>query len=304
MATKKKYTPKYTNEDRIQMMADAVISALEKGTVPWRSGFEAMGMPRNVVTGHTYTGGNAMLLASTCAREGLSPWFTTYKGAEQLGGHVVAGRKSFATLFNFRKVKSKQMDEDGKHKVFPVMRTFTVFHVDDLELPKWEPPVKLRQHQDHEVAEQVIADYYNRAGLKADDDRQTDQPGYAPLSDRIMMPAKGQYRSIEEYYATKFHELIHSTGHKSRLNRIGITERVDRKSKVYAQEELIAEMGAGFLRMMVGLNSPEVDDNYFAYLQSWWKPLSNDPKAIHDAAKKAYEAAAYVFGKDFLTNNQ
>ena len=42
---------------------------------------------------------------------------------------------------------------------------------------------------------------------------------YQPSTDIIHMPAVDAFEGAEEYHSTLFHELSHSTGHESRLNR-------------------------------------------------------------------------------------
>jgi hypothetical protein len=47
---------------------------------------------------------------------------------------------------------------------------------------------------------------------------QSDKAWYSPTNDVVGMPARGLFHSSEEYYATEFHELAHSTGHAKRLH--------------------------------------------------------------------------------------
>lgn len=41
---------------------------------------------------------------------------------------------------------------------------------------------------------------------------------YRPQTDTITLPARTQFDSQANYYSTMLHELVHSTGHKSRLS--------------------------------------------------------------------------------------
>jgi len=58
------------------------------------------------------------------------------------------------------------------------------------------------------------------------------------------MPARSRFVDAPHYYSTLFHELVHGTGHESRLHRSFGEGFGD---ELYSKEELIAEMGAAFL---------------------------------------------------------
>jgi antirestriction protein ArdC len=104
----------------------------------------------------------------------------------------------------------------------------------------------------------------------------------------------GQFESPEAYYSTLFHELTHSTGHVTRLNREGIAGEIERGSEAYAREELIAEMGASFLCAHTGIDREAVTENSAAYLAGWMKRLQDDNKLVLKAAAGAQKAADYL----------
>ena len=111
----------------------------------------------------------------------------------------------------------------------------------------------------------------------------------------ICMPDLAQFETAEEYYATFFHELTHSTGHASRFSRKGITDlSLVPDKKKYSKEELIAEMGASFLSAHTGINHYDVTKNSAAYLDGWLKALKADKKIIFKAAAKAQQAVDYI----------
>ncbi len=103
---------------------------------------------------------------------------------------------------------------------------------------------------------------------------------------------KLEYRSL--YWATSLHEHMHWTGHKDRLNREGITMSGFFGSNTYAFEELVAEMGAAFLCMRLGVKHDSLLDNHAAYLQNWVKGLKEDPKALMKAASLASKGMNYI----------
>ena len=110
------------------------------------------------------------------------------------------------------------------------------------------------------------------------------------------MPAPNSFKSDEFYYSVLFHELTHSTGHKSRLDREGITDLAAFGSHTYSREELIAEMGAAFLCGHCGIENQTID-NSAAYIASWRQKLGSDPKLIVQAAAQAQKAADFMLDR-------
>lgn len=114
------------------------------------------------------------------------------------------------------------------------------------------------------------------------------------------MPSPDQFRSAEHYYSVLFHELTHSTGHESRLNRKGVSRSEGKLatfgSDPYAKEELVAEMGAAFLCAQAGIVERTVD-NSAAYIASWLERLKNEPKLVVRAAGAAQKAADFILSK-------
>ena len=106
------------------------------------------------------------------------------------------------------------------------------------------------------------------------------------------MPALNSFDSSEEYYSVLFHEIAHSTGHETRLNRKGITELSRFGSHSYCFEELVAEMTSAFLCSSVGIEN--TIDNSAAYIQGWIKALKENKKMILIAASQAQKAADYI----------
>ena len=120
---------------------------------------------------------------------------------------------------------------------------------------------------------------------------------YSPAEDSIGMPNRESFESDAGFFATAYHEAIHSTGHSSRLNRPTLTETAGFGSNPYCKEELIAEMGAAFLRGHAGIEGTM--ENSAAYLQNWLKQLQNDKKLIVQAAAQAQKAADFILGTKF-----
>jgi antirestriction protein ArdC len=111
---------------------------------------------------------------------------------------------------------------------------------------------------------------------------------YNKMQDFIAIPPITDFESSEAYYQVYFHELIHWTGHSSRLNRVFDVKG----SENYSKEELIGEIGASFLCAKLGIEADY--DNSASYIQSWLRNLQGDKKYIIDAASKAQKAVDFI----------
>ena len=101
----------------------------------------------------------------------------------------------------------------------------------------------------------------------------------------------------QHYYSTLFHEMVHSTGTKSRCNRDGIVDMNYFGSHEYSKEELVAEIGSAILCAKVGLTSERVMENTSAYCKSWAKKLKSEPKWIVWAGGQAEKAVNYILNE-------
>ena len=127
------------------------------------------------------------------------------------------------------------------------------------------------------------------------------QAFYRPAADAVHMPDKTRFVSIEAYYSTLFHELSHSTGHSTRLDRKLDTDPKPFGSSDYGKEELVAEMSAAFLCSHAGIQ-PVVIGNQAAYLAGWLKQLKSDKKLVISAAGQAQRSADWIRGERSQTD--
>jgi antirestriction protein ArdC len=118
---------------------------------------------------------------------------------------------------------------------------------------------------------------------------------YSPANDLIGMPDHERFDAEDNYHATLFHELVHSTGHEKRLKRAGIVERNVHGSDPYGKEELIAELGSAFLCGHAGIVDRTIDSSA-AYLEGWLQQLKEDKTLIVHAAAQAQKAADFILG--------
>ena len=141
------------------------------------------------------------------------------------------------------------------------------------------------------TAEAIIADYVKREGVHMEH-VEGDRAFYQPSTDSITLPLMAQFTETAEYYGTAFHEMVHSTGHTKRLNRLDNTAFFGSES--YSKEELVAEIGAAALVNRAGLETAKSFRNSAAYVQNWLQALKNDKRFIVSAAGKADKAVEYI----------
>jgi antirestriction protein ArdC len=290
-----------TTRDGYAEITAKVVEALERGVVPWQRPWRHVtgaGIgSANLRSKRPYRGINVLLLAIAEAAAGYErPWWVTFKQAKELGGSVRRGEKGTAIYF-YKPIVVE--DEAGKTKTIPLLRSFTVFNVDQCDgleskvpAPAESEPTRVERI---ETAERIVAAYLANGGPRYAE-TPSDRAFYNVGSDSVTVPAVDQFANGETFYSTVFHELAHSTGHKSRLDREELGAG-SFGSKPYAREELVAELGASFLRGEAGINGETELDQSAAYIRSWLSALANDPKLVVWAAGRAQKAADMILGR-------
>ena len=274
--------------DVYQIVTDRIISALEGGIIPWRKPWNAVyGLPRNYATGRAYSGINLFLLHFS----GALPFFMTFKQALAAGGNVRKGAKGHQVVYY--NISQRENKQTGKEEKMPFLKYYTVFSVEDIEGIEFTlPEVTKHDFTPSEVAEGIVADWDGKPAISHLHQRAY----YSPSLDFVNMPKPETFTTSEGYYQTLFHELTHSTGHKSRLDRADLTAGEGKQSTSYAREELTAEMGASFLSAAAGIATEQTEENAVAYIQSWLERLKNDKQLVVKAASKAQAAARMILG--------
>jgi antirestriction protein ArdC len=282
-----------TSNAVFDVINDRILAKLDEGVVPWRKPWNGPASAPRSVDGRTYSGINAFFLACLGYAD---PRFLTFKKALELGGRVRRGEKGYPVVF-WKQLSVTQTDEETgeeRTKRIPMLRYFTVFNVaqcDGINVPAL-PPVAVGANP-IEAAEAIVANMPNPPAIGWDGGNRA---YYSPAMDAVSLPERTQFTSDHGYYETAFHELGHSTGHPSRLNREGI-ERFDHfGSERYAREELVAEFTAAFLMGEAGIEAQAID-NLAAYIASWKQRITEDPRCLVVAAGKAQKAADYILGR-------
>ena len=272
-----------------QMVTDRIIAELEKDIIPWKKPWiNVKSGAYNRITKKPYSLLNQLIL-------GKAGEWASFKQWQDLGGHVRKGEKaSFVTFWKITAVDEEQEDGTMITKQIPLLRYYNVFHISQVEgvdpLPEEELNTEI---EPIEEAEKIKNAYKEREHIPIKE-VVTNDAGYYPLLDQINVPCRKQYQIANEFYSTLFHEMIHSTGHRTRLNRLTSKECLRFASDTYSKEELTAEFGSAMLMNILGIETNKTFRNSTAYIQSWLKVLKNEPRWIVSASSRAEKAVEYI----------
>ncbi len=305
---------------------------MAKGEIPWRKTWTGgmTGFPQNFYSKNYYRGVNTLILSMM---HYSLPYWISFKQAGMLRqkylrglkktnpelvketistrgkkekilisddktGMVKKGASSMVVVFWKFLEKNSINEETGEPEKgrFPMLRYYRVFNITQLEnyenlLPKVEKTEPEKVFNPIEEAEKIVAGYEKQPKIQYEEQAAY----YRPSADLINMPKPESFELEEEYYATLFHEMAHSTGHKKRLDRgLGTNYHGDG----YSKEELVAEITAAYLSNVAGIGHKTIE-NSAAYLQSWLKKIGDNPKWLVCAAGSAQKASDLVLGVKF-----
>lgn len=271
-----------------EIITDRIVKEIEKGTAPWQRSWSCGDVPANLISKREYSGVNLFLAFMPYE----SRWWLTMKQANKIGAKIRKGESP--TYVVFWQVREDKDDADRKRFLLRYYKVWNVEQCDGI-------PAKLIPEKDDSApvvinaAEEIVASV-ERWQPSAPTVKRTAnaQPRYSPKSDTVHLPLAKQFKSAEANYKTTFHELVHASGTKDRLNRKGIVEFDRFGSDQYAFEELVAELGAAFLCGRTGIANDAVIANSAAYLEHWAKVLRENPRWIVFAGSQAGKAADYI----------
>jgi HK97 family phage prohead protease len=259
----------------------------DKWEAPW---YKVGAFPKNPTNkNRPYSNTNLLFLLMAQEDKGYTkPYWATYKQWEKSGGQVRAGEKGTKILVP-RVYKAKEDDEDNKKGggvFYSVATVFNVDQVDGVDVEEMENKFpKLSEEQRVSQLESAIKEI----GAKITE-AESDRAYYSPSKDEIVLPKFENFKSPLDFYATQAHELMHWTGHTSRLNRPNMNYF---GSPEYAYEELVAEIASAFFMAAHGL-SAEPQPQHAMYLASWLKRLKSDPDALQKAVSDAQKAVNFA----------
>lgn len=270
--------------DVYRMVTNLIIKKLEEGVVPWKKPWKNAGLPQNLITRRPYTGINTWLLASM---EFSQNYFLTFNQVEAIGATVKKGSKSTPIVFW---KQEESIDENTEEPVKKsVLRYYNVFNIEQCEdIPPGRIPEPVTTFEPIKSCERILQEMPKKPEIVHNGSAAC----YNPELDLITMPPKKLFNEMVAYYGVLFHELVHSTGHASRLNRKEVAEPIIFASDGYSKEELVAEMGACYLKSLAGIEGNI--ENSAAYIEHWLQELKNNKKLIIFAAAKAQRAVDYI----------
>lgn len=298
-----------------QELVNIVLDKLEQGVNPWIKPWNArkgVGLyntaPRNAVSGKVYTGINNLNLTLISEMRGYEdPRWATFNQIQNKGWHLQAGSrgvpiefvkyydkltKKDADLEELKKMDKEERIKYWKENIKFILQYFTVFNasmIDGIDkLTQEKPEESVIYNRAEKIIRNSEAPIYHNGG---------DQAYYSPMSDTIHLPQKKAFDNEESYYGVAFHEISHSTGHPSRLNR---EMKGMFGSDAYAKEELVAEISSMFLSQDTGVSLDDRHiENHSAYISSWKKHISSDPNYLFEAIGLASKAADFVLQYEF-----
>jgi len=311
--------PKNKDEYRAQL-AEAFTHVLEEHGLEWRKEWHGSGgmAPHNAITKACYRGSNAFWLSLIAMMKGYNDprWATMVQIMDKDGKyhpkekwHLKAGSKAtyveYWYPYDLEKKKALRWEEYKRElrqgrpsSEFRLSTRYTaVFNACEIE----GIPELVLQEKNNIAPDELIDKLSAEMGVEILTDG-GDEAYYSPAQDKIHLPTPGSFETQYAFNATALHELAHSTGHETRLNRslggmFGSSE--------YAYEELVAEMCSCFMGVNLDATaSKEHIDNHKAYVQSWIQKIRDKPETLTKAIKDAQAAANYMDWKAGLITDK
>ncbi len=292
-----------TTRDIAATITNAIIARLEAGTAPWSRPWSVSGEGGRPLRhdGSRYNGINALWLwCEADAGSYCSRYWMTARQARLLGGQVCRDAAPSMSVYASSFIKRQGPGllptpiitgaGETTAKFIRFLKSYQVYNADHIEgLPDhyYPRPVVMNPHVASTRKAQIDAFF---AAIPAVVRHGGDRAYFDPMHDRIQLPHVRAFRSGDGYASTRGHESVHWSGHSTRLDRTFGKKFGD---KAYCVEELVAEIGAGFVCAELGLPS-ELHDSHASYLASWLSILRADHTAIFLAAAKAEQAFAYL----------
>ena len=293
----------YDGPSAEEKLVSSLVELLESGVNPWRKEWDcqASGNHRNLLTGHEYRGSNPALLEFQMAVRGstIPLWLGAAQAKAQgwyprkgsKGCYVVRPQLNSREQTNEAGETVKGSDGQALVNAWVSFKPVCVFNVADLQGEGLDEAIKqamglvvIRPDVERIAqAEAVLGVWHVETtfgGGKA---------CYSPAVDKICMPERTSFNNVESFYATWAHEQVHSTGHKTRLQR---DMSGGFGSKLYAREELVAELGAFLITRRIGISSDA--QNHAAYLANWAAVLKEGPKVLFKVLSDATKAANLI----------
>ncbi len=279
-----------------QMVTNRFLASLEDGVVPWRIPRCNPGFPLNLLTGRPYRGIDALLLWSTPFS---SPFWITVDQLTRSGGSVQSGEKVSVIFLRRWSDRHEQASAfttndagSNSHSAAAVLPQF-VLNVEQCEgltiptAPAYGSPTNATQR-----CASIVNAWAKRPTIRTEVISEG-RAYYQPATDSVHLPAAFRFIDTAHYYAALFHELVHSTAHKSRLARHTGNEL---GAEPYSREELTADLGAAMLCASAGIATRHSRQNDKAYIRKWIIQFEKNRHLVVQAANSAQAAVNLIIG--------
>lgn len=284
-----------------------LISEMSQGELCWIKGWNSTGKrPYNPITKAVYKGGNRfrLMLAAHLEQYTDNRW-VTFAQAQEKGWTVKKGEKGMLCekwIFEEKKTiedpitgEKETVYEELEH---PKVNYFVLFNAAQVEgMPVLEKQPELPKDEQLMLANRFV----RSSACPVIEQLDETEAYYSPERDEVHLPMRNRFYSSTEFLATAIHEMSHSTGHPSRLNR---PQKNVFGSKEYAKEELIAELSSVFVQADLGIDiGAKQLSNHAAYLQNWIGALKENPNVLFQASSDASRASDFLmeqYQKSFI----
>lgn len=256
----------------------------------WQQPWFGLDAPRNLISNEPYSGINVLI---TSMMNYPSPFWLTFIQAKQKNLYLKPEQK-YTPIVHWN---IKEDMETGK--VFYLgcnfYQAYNLSQFKDWENVKTPDSDKIQTpFNPIQTCENIISNCQNLPEIRYGGN----QAYYKPSEDFIQMPNKESFISSEHYYATLFHEMVHSTGSENRLARKKFYEGMNISGKAnYSFEELVAEIGSCYLSHHAGIDTENLYDNSAAYINSWLKVFKSDVRFLPTAAQCAWKAKKFILNE-------
>ena len=309
-----------------------IMDNIKNGVGNWISksikvGNKYLNKPVNYATGYEYSGINKLMLPNG--------FYLTYKQLKQLGGNLKKNEDgsfskpyTIVNCWNKVFVKFTQIQEDGSEKEVimtksqferekpdykEVLFEWTkssygydrIYNLNDCEnykevkhdnlLAKCGNPLTTPSENRDKLCDYFVNFYATSQGIELYEN--DEMSFYERETDSVHIKNINTFKDANTYYEQVFHELSHSTGAESRLNRKFAT-KVD---NIYAKEEVVAELSAMYCLRRMGLMTNAQMESCTEYLKSWLaqpdlvKEMETDKSILIKVFNAADRAQNFIF---------
>ncbi|MCM1223716.1 MAG: zincin-like metallopeptidase domain-containing protein [Lachnospiraceae bacterium] len=298
-------------------LMDQVMANLESGAGIWKQGWKSGGAPVSAITGKKYNGYNRFSLMQAMMEHGYTDnrWLTynqmTERGwsfkTDEEGNSLGKGAGVAIEYCEFRDKLTKQpfdrhtldgmtkeeQNEYMEENVYMLRKYYHVFNGSIIEGIPERGKKALDPNGLNARAENILQVWSDsEAKIYYGGDRAY----YNSEKDEVHLPEREDFVNLQEFYSTALHEIGHSTGHVTRLNRnLGSTFGTPE----YAVEELRAEIASMFLEQDLDIELGEEHiGNNSAYIQAWKEKLKEDPNVLFKAIADAEKISKFIMAKE------